>query len=171
MAVLNVHERRVPVPPTKLAPLLEGLSGPHDQLWPSARWPAMVLDRPLGVGARGGHDPVRYVVCGHARGQWVRFRFRAPRGLLGWHEFTVHPTDDGGSVLRHTLTARLTGSARLSWPLFFRWLHDALLEDAMDNAERVVVGAVATPARWNAYVRLLRRTFTLAERIPARTRR
>jgi hypothetical protein len=160
MAALNIHERRLPCPPDKLAPLLDGLAGPDDGLWPAERgqWPAMGFDRPLGVGAVGGHGPVRYEVVGHAPGQWVRFRFSAPRGFHGFHEYAVHPEPGGsGSVLRHTLAMRARGPARLSWPLAFRWFHDAVLEDSLDRAELAVTGTVAAPSRWSPYVRLLRR--------------
>ena len=37
--------------------LLDGLSAADDRLWPKDRWPAMRFDRPLKVGARGGHGP------------------------------------------------------------------------------------------------------------------
>ncbi|MGW0732453.1 SRPBCC family protein [Streptomyces sp. NPDC002851] len=156
MAVLNVHERLLPVEPEQLAPLIDGLSRPGDRLWPCDRWPAMDFDRPLGVGARGGHGPIGYTVSAYAPGQWVRFRFDAPHGFHGFHEFTLHPRTDGsGTVLRHTLVARLRGRMRLAWPLVFRWLHDALLRDAIDRAEHAVTGAVERPSRWSPYVRLL----------------
>lgn len=171
MAVYNVHERLLPVPEHEAAALIDGLAGPDDRLWPSQDWPPMRLDRPLGVGADGGHGPVRYGVTGYAQGQWVCFRFSGPRGALGFHQFTVHPaagpagpagpSESSGSadgvILRHTLVIHTRGLARLSWPLAIRWLHDALLEDALDRAERACTGTVAAPARWSPYVRLLRR--------------
>lgn len=174
MAVFNVHERLLPVPEPEVAALLDGLAGPDDRLWPGTDWPPLLLDRPLGVGADGGHGPVRYGVTGYAPGRWVCFRFRRPRGALGFHQFTVHPvagpseppeppepsepSESGrGVILRHTLVIHTRGLARLSWPLAIRWLHDALLEDALDRAERACTGTVAAPARWSPYVRLLRR--------------
>ncbi|AXK36266.1 SRPBCC family protein [Streptomyces armeniacus] len=174
MAVYNVHERLLPVPAHEAGALIDGLAGPDDRLWPGTDWPPLTLDRALGEGAYGGHGPVRYGVAGYAPGQWVRFRFSAPRGFLGFHEFTVHPLPYGqegrsgppaspgpqgpsGVVLRHTLAMHVRGAARLSWPLFFRWCHDAVLEDAMDRAERACTGTVAAPACWSPYVRLLRR--------------
>jgi hypothetical protein len=56
----------------------------------------------------------------------------------------------------------MVGPARLSWPLVFRPLHDALLEDALDNAERQVTGRLQLPARWSPYVRALRRILAVA---------
>lgn len=44
----------------------------------------------------------------------------------------------------------------LAWPLAFRPLHDAVLEDALDRAGLATTGRVARPARWSPYVRFLR---------------
>ncbi|MEM1418366.1 MAG: SRPBCC family protein, partial [Myxococcota bacterium] len=52
----------------------------------------------------------------------------------------------------------------LYWSLVVRPLHDALIEDAFDNAERALTGDVARPARWSLRVRLLRRVL---DRLPA----
>jgi hypothetical protein len=73
------------------------------------------------------------------------------------HTFTVTALAPGQVELRHTLTGRPTGAQRLRWPLVVQPLHDALLEDALDNAERELTGTVARPARWSLRVRLLRR--------------
>ncbi|MFD3688503.1 SRPBCC family protein [Nocardiopsis sp. NPDC058631] len=160
MDVYNLHERHLPVAPGQVGALLDSLAaGSDDLLWPRGDWPPMRLDRPLAVGARGGHGPVRYTVEEYVPGHHVRFRFRAPRGFDGFHEFTVHPTPSGGTALRHLLAMRGRGPARLTWPLAFRTLHDALLEDCLDRAERVLTGTVAAPARWGRRTRLLRRLF------------
>ncbi|WP_307853127.1 hypothetical protein [Kitasatospora sp. RG8] len=115
-------------------------------------------------GAAGGHGPVRYTVAAYVPGRWVRFAFTGPRGFDGFHECTVHRADGGRTVLRHTLAMHARGRALLSWPLLFRPLHDALIEDAMDRAERACTGAVARPARWSPLVRLLRRALRAGAR-------
>jgi hypothetical protein len=46
---------------------------------------------------------------------------------------------------------RVRGQARLTWPLFWRWLHAAVIEDSLDRAEGV------RRSRWGVYVRLVRR--------------
>jgi hypothetical protein len=45
----------------------------------------------------------------------------------------------------------------LAWPLVWQPPHDALIDDLLDRAELVLTGAVARPARWSPWVRLLRR--------------
>ncbi|MEV0704435.1 SRPBCC family protein [Saccharopolyspora sp. NPDC050389] len=154
MAIRNLHVRRLPVDEDAAGALIDSLASPHDELWPHDRWPAMRFDRPLGVGATGGHGPIRYQVVAYVPGRWIRFRFTAPRGFDGIHEFTVHRESDGTS-LHHLLSMHARGPARITWPILWRPLHDAALEDSLDRAERNTTGTVRAPARWSWLVRLL----------------
>jgi hypothetical protein len=152
----NVHRRVLRAPAGHAGELLDSLSGPDDRLWPSPPWPPMRLDGPLAAGATGGHGPIHYTVEEYRPGRGVRFRFVPPTGVDGTHELSVIPVDAHRVEVRHTLVGTPAGAMRLGWPLAFRWLHDALLEDLLDNAERELTGTVARPARWSPYVRLLR---------------
>ena len=156
MVVKNVHERVLQSPVAAAGELIDKLASRDDLLWPRERWPAMKLDRPLGVGARGGHGPIRYVVEAYKPGRSVRFRFIAPRGFVGTHELDLAEVAPGASRLRHVLEMRVEGLARVSWPLAFRWLHDALIEDALDRA--AALGQTTTGGRrnWSRPVRVLR---------------
>ncbi|MGW7105983.1 SRPBCC family protein [Streptomyces xanthophaeus] len=104
-------------------------------------------DRPLGVGAVGGHGPVRYTVAAYVPGTWVRFVFTGPRGFHGFHEFAVLPVGADRTLLRHTPATSTSGLPRITWPLVWRPLHDTGLEDSLDRAELARTGAVARPAR------------------------
>ncbi|MFH9133016.1 SRPBCC family protein [Streptomyces sp. NPDC017524] len=159
MGVYNVHERLLVARSGEVGALLDTLAsgGDGDGLWPHRNWPPMRLDRPLAPGAAGGHGPVRYTVTTYVPSAWVRFAFSGPRGFHGFHEYVVLPVDEERTVLRHTLAMNTAGPARLTWPLVWRPLHDALLEDSMDRAERACTGTVALPARRGPYTRLLRR--------------
>lgn len=154
--VLNIHEREFPVGVEALGALLDGLGSDSDRLWPARRWPPMRFDGALGVGAQGGHGPIRYTVEAFEPGRSVRFRFTGPEGLLGWHGFDAEPTGPERSRLRHTVKADLRGAMRLQWPLAYRWLHDAAVEDALDCAARAL--GERLPLRpFSPLVRALRR--------------
>jgi hypothetical protein len=155
MTVNNVHHRIFPKHASAtLSTLVDGLGQRGDRLWPAEVWPALCLDRPLGVGADGGHGPIRYAVAAYEPGKLVRFGFKAPAGFDGYHclEVIEH---DSQVELRHTLRMTPRGVAKLTWPLIFRPLHDALLEDAMAKAERAV-GVPPAWVPWTGWVRLLR---------------
>lgn len=154
MRVFNVHERQIRAPPVAVGALLVHLGQRDDALWPIDRWLPMRLDRPVAIGARGGHGPVRYVVSAYKAPRRVRFQFLAPRGFCGYHEFEIVPGRDAGTCLRHIVNMDIRGPALLSWPLLYRPLHDALIEDALTRAERTVdKDAPAVP--WSPYVRAL----------------
>ncbi|MBU0493779.1 MAG: SRPBCC family protein [Chloroflexi bacterium] len=163
MAVINIHERVLDAPAAQVGILIDGLASDADALWPHDQWPPMRFDRPLGVGAAGGHGPVRYVVESYEPGRSVRFRFTGPAGFLGHHRFEVEELGPAQAALRHVIEMRPAGTARLTWPLVFRPLHDALLEDALDRAETHVGGRPAARG-WSPWVRALRWVLSRAQR-------
>ena len=155
MQVRNVHERRFSLPPATVGALIDSLASHDDRLWPCGNWPPMRFDRPLAVGAVGGHGPVRYSVAEYRPSQSIVFRFSAPRGFNGTHRFEVEE-QQGQTVLRHVIEMRATGMALLSWPLAIRSLHNAAIEDCFDQAAISLKADLPHPARWSVYVRLLR---------------
>jgi hypothetical protein len=154
--ISNVHERRLDAPPAEVGTLLDSLSSDDDRLWPRRRWPAMRLDRGLEPGSSGGHGPVRYTVARYEPGRLAAFAFTPAFPILGEHRCEVLDAPGGGTVLRHTLEGRPSGWMRLGWPLCFRWLHDALIEDALDRAEAHVAGRSWQPRTLPRHARLLR---------------
>ncbi len=157
MRVWNRHSRIVPVSSERVGALIDTLSADDDRLWPVDAWPPMRFDRPLGAGAVGGHGPVRYSVESYEPGRSVRFRFTAPRGFDGFHEFTLRARGTEETELEHLMVLRLRHPAWFTYPLVWRPMHDALLEDGLDRAERELTGTVRAPARWSRYVRILRK--------------
>lgn len=161
MRIRNVHRRHLPADGDRdeVSRLIDGLAGPDDRLWPAARWPPMRLDGPLRVGARGGHGPIRYRVEAYEPGRLVHFRFEWPTGFDGWHGFSLTGSDED-PVLEHLVDVRADWRSMLLWWAGLRSLHDALIEDALDNAEQATAGRVEAPAGWSVWVRLLRRMLT-----------
>ena len=93
--IRNVHERVINAPLEPLGVLLDGLGQKDDRLWPSRYWPPMVLDRPLALGADGGHDDIYYYVSEYEPGRRVRFSFRPRTGIIGAHELSLDALDEG----------------------------------------------------------------------------
>lgn len=156
MAVVNRHVRTLPASIDQCASLIDDLASDHDRMWASAHWPRLRLAPDLRVGAPGGHGPIRYYVEELVPGRRVRFRFTAPPGFDGYHEFALEEISSARTKLTHVLEISPRHIARLSWPLAFRYLHDALIEDTLDRAEAAVSGGEPSTPRWTPYVRLLR---------------
>lgn len=133
---------------------MDGLGGDDDRLWPSDRWPTLplVLDRPVGVGARGGQGPIRYAVEEQEPGERVVFRFAPGLGLAGTHRFDVEHIGNGRSRLTHTLEGRVEAKLLPGWP-FVRGYHDAMLEDLLDRAARETTGRIAPRSRRPLWLR------------------
>jgi len=93
--VLNIHTRELHTSREAVGALLDSLASKQDLLWPLDRWPAMRLDRPLQVGAVGGHGPIRYRVEWYEPGRAVLFRFTGMRGFHGSHGFEVKDSAPG----------------------------------------------------------------------------
>ncbi|MCC5859046.1 MAG: hypothetical protein JJT90_12875 [Ectothiorhodospiraceae bacterium] len=160
MAVENVHARVLAVGSAAAGRLIDTLGSEADALWPRGRWPAMRFDRPLQIGAKGGHGPIRYTVADYQPGCGVRFVFDSPSGFHGEHGFEVRSLEDGRCSLRHFLRLQPRGVARLSWPLIYRWLHDACVEDALTRAE-ISLGLRPRARPWCRWVRVLRCLYRL----------
>ena len=154
MKVINIHDRVIDGSVEQVGKLIDSLATPNDLLWPIDRWVPMKFDRPLGVGAVGGHGPIRYTVESYKPGHNIRFRFTEPRGFLGTHRFEVEPTADGKALLRHVIEMQITGRAFFTW-IVIRPLHDALMEDALDHAE-ASLGKRMSERRWSCWVKVVR---------------
>ncbi|GAB2445353.1 SRPBCC family protein [Nocardia tengchongensis] len=154
--VRNVHSRVIAADARAVGRLLDTLATDEDRLWPVRRWPAMLFDRPLGVGASGGHGPIRYTCVKYVPGQEVVFRFRRPLGFDGTHRYVVDQVDATHTRLTHELVMRTHGVDRFTWPLVWRWLHDACLEDSLDHAENTLVPGTPPRNHHSGYVRFLR---------------
>jgi len=154
MRFSNVHERFIPGNAEEASALVDSLASEDDALWPRT-WPRIHLDGGLRVGAAGGHGPIRYSVETYAPGRSVTFRFDPVTGFGGRHWLELAPREDG-VWLRHVVSGESGLLGGLYWTFIARHLHDALMEDAFDNAERALTGDVNEPARWSLRVRALR---------------
>lgn len=155
MQVLNVHERELEADSVLVGALIDSLASKEDRLWPKHVWPRMEFDRPLGVGATGGHGPIRYFVEEYTPGKSIKFRFTGPKGFDGFHGYEIVGGPEHPVVLKHTLKMNTYGRAILSWPLVYRPMHDALMEDSLATAQ-ASLGLTPTVQAWSLWVRMLR---------------
>jgi hypothetical protein len=155
MKVRNIHELDLKADYEQVAKLIDSLSSEDDLLWPNQCWPRMRLDRPLSVGAMGGHGPIGYVVEAYEPGKSVKFCFTNPKGFNGYHKFDVIKSTHQAVLLRHTIKMELKGSALLTWLLLIRPMHDALLEDALSTAQ-ASLGVAPRMRPWSTWVRIVR---------------
>lgn len=150
----NVHERVLPAPAAEVGRLLDRLASADDPLWPSPTWAPMRFDRPLGVGADGGHDEIRYHITAYEPGRLLECTVHPHVGLIGTHTFQVLDHGPDTCILRHRISGHTRGAMRFLWPAVVRSCHDAVLEHLLDNAEGAVTGSVARPFRYPLRARL-----------------
>ncbi|MER6999219.1 DUF2867 domain-containing protein [Streptomyces sp. NPDC000410] len=154
--VRNVHERVIEAPAATVGALIDRISADDDPLSPGPAWPAIRFDRPLGVGADGGHGFVRYAVGAYEPGRSVRFDFAPPEN--GYHRIDIEPLGPGRCRAVHVLEQRPSLRERILWTLFIRPMHDVYVEELLDNMERAATGRLRRPAaRWSRWVRLAHR--------------
>lgn len=158
MEVLNVHVRALQADPILVGALIDSLSSKEDRLWPKQSWPRMTFDAPLAIGVAGGHGPIRYFVEAYTPGKSITFRFTGPKGFIGSHGYEVAGTPDA-PVLKHMLSMHTEGPARFSWPLVFRPMHDALIEDSLSVAQ-ASLGLTPQVRPWSVWVKMLRWLFS-----------
>lgn len=155
MEVLNIHKRELEANLVQVGALIDSLASKEERLWPIHAWPRMEFDRSLGVGAKGGHGPIRYYVEEYTPGKSIKFCFTGPEGFDGYHGYEIVNSTQNPVVLRHTLKMNAYGPAILSWPLIYRPMHDALIEDSLATAQ-VSLGLLPKIQTWSLWVKILR---------------
>lgn len=103
---------------------------------------------------------MRYFVTQFEPGQCVEFQFTNPVGFNGCHLFKVISLNENSTLLRHELSMSPSGRAILTWPLFFRPLHNALIEESLDRAEIELGSSPILAHRRSFWTRLLRAPLT-----------
>ena len=154
--ISNVHVREIAAPAAVVGEVLDTLGSADDRLWARDIWIAepVVFDRPLGVGAHGGHGSIRYSVIAYEPGQRIVFRFAPDGGLAGVHGFELAPVGTDRTRITHFLDAEAAAWMRPLVPILIGW-HDAMVETAFDRAEREATGSLARPTRIPRWLRIV----------------
>lgn len=103
---------------------------------------------------------MRYFVTAYEPGRRIEFQFTGPSGFNGHHSFTATSVTGNSTLLRHELSMSPSGTAKLTWPLFFRPMHDALIEESLDRAENEFSFSPGVPHRRSLWTKILRAPFS-----------
>lgn len=152
----NVHEREIAAPATVVGEILDTVGSADDRLWATDIWVAepVVFDRPLGVGASGGHGSIRYSVVEYEPSRRIVFEFSPGGGLSGTHRFELEPLGPDRCRLTHVLEAETSRWMRPIVPILIGW-HDAMVETALDRAELGATGSLERRTRIPRWLRIV----------------
>lgn len=160
----NLHERELAVPADRVGFWLDRLGSEEDRLWPAPHWQPMIMDRPIQVGARGGHGNIRYNVSAHEPGRRVEFTFEPGRGLEGVHAFSVSELGPDRCMIKYEANAVVSASGavpswlgKIIWSLLVLPVHNAVIEDIFDRTELAVGLRAEWRPDWPPLVRVLHR--------------
>lgn len=156
MKACNTHTKRLNVSKFEVGQLLDTLASKEDRFWPHERWPPVIFNEGLSVGATGGHGPIRYRILKYRSGQCLEFEFYRPRLLRGIHRFTIEGLGTSASIIRHEVELDCSIWGVLLWVLFYEPLHDALMEDLLSKVQMNLTGTWVR-AEWGIRVKLLRK--------------
>jgi hypothetical protein len=158
----NVHAREIAAPVEVVGDILDTLGSSGDRVWASDIWVAepVVFDRPLGVGADGGHGPIRYSVVEYQPGRLeyqpgrrIVFRFSPGSELSGSHGFELKRVGPDHSRITHFLDAQISAWRRPLVPVLIGW-HDAMVETAFDRVELEATGSLQRRTRIPRWLRI-----------------
>jgi hypothetical protein len=158
MKIFNRHEIEIAAGEAEVGKLIDTLSSANDLLWPHFRWPRMRFNKPLQVGARGGHGPIGYWIEEYEPNKHIIFRFDnthwLSRGIEGYHTLFIK-RGESGTTLVHEIVGTIRGRALLLWPLVVRPLHDSLVEDALARVAQHFDSTYPFPPELPLWVRFL----------------
>lgn len=137
LTVLNAHERRVPRPLGEVFADLAALGTAQDRIWPAPRMPFRRTEGPMRMGVtRERHGLIRAVLDSYRDNETIVWRVELSQ-LRGTHAFSVRGLDDGSTLVRHEVRARLAWWFAPAWWLSITRLHDRIIEALFDQLAAV----------------------------------
>ena len=155
MKIINIHTRTIHQNISKVGELLDSITDKQDKVWPFEKWPRMNLDKGLKTGSKGGHGPIRYTVMKYIPSELIEFTFTRPLGFDGIHRFEVIQFDENSTEIKHIIDMTTSGMGTIKWIVAVRWLHDALVEDALDKVS-FYFDEEFNQSKWSLWVKFLR---------------
>ena len=148
----NVHERVLAADVAAVAPLLEGLGGPDDRLFPTPAYAPLRLDGPPAPGVRGTNQGARLHVSAYEPGRRLELTLEPGQVYAGTLTWEIEPVGAGRTRMRHIAEGRVAGAWRMLWPLV-RPQHDHCIESMLDRAETALGTPPAAPVPTTPLVR------------------
>ena len=164
MNVLNVHKRIINQPKEEVLKLLKTLATQDDKIWPDKKWPAIRFKEGLKEGSKGGHGIIRYNITEYNFEDSIYFKFTKPSGFDGYHSFKINELGHNKTEVIHCIDMKTYGMSTFSWIVIIRWLHDALIEDALDKIENHF-SLEKTASTYSVWVKILRAYFKVKRKI------
>jgi hypothetical protein len=158
MQVINIHKRTIHQPKKKVVQLFKTLATSEDLIWPYENWPAIRFKDGLRIGSKGGHGRVKYTIVEFVDGEYIKFQFSKPEGLIGFHGLKIDAIDQNKTEISHVINANTSFKTTFLWVFVIRWLHDALIEDAFDKVENYYLSD-KKEIHYNLWVKLLREVY------------
>ncbi len=155
MNVINIHKRVINQPKEDVSKLLTTLATEDDKIWPNEKWPTIRFKDGLRVGSKGGHGIIRYRITKYNFEDSIYFKFTKPSGFNGHHNFKINQLEPHKTEVVHCIDMKTMGMSTFSWVFIIRWLHDALIEDALDNIENHF-SVHRKNTKWSLWVRFWR---------------
>jgi len=118
-------------------------------------WPRMKLNQGLIEGSEGGHEPIGYFVKEYIPNQRIQFQITRLKNFVGIHKFEIEPFGLNETQITHTIDMNVKEIGILTWLIGIRCLHDALIEDALDQIENHF-SSQKKQSQWSLWVRTLR---------------
>ena len=97
----------------------------------------------------------RYSVEIYRPSELIQFRFSKPDGFNGIHKFEITALNENRTEVKHIIDMKTSALGYIKWIIAIRSLHNALIEDGLDNLESICSGQQKS-TKWNLWVRFLR---------------
>lgn len=156
MQIHNIHERILHCAAEKAKILIDSFANKDAPLWPTKQWPRDHFDSPLQLGTIGGHGGTKYFLKEYITGKYLHFEFTYPKNYMGNHTFTLTHLDPNTCLLQHSVTLKLKRLDTLWWYIVIEPVHNALIENAFDNAEKFLQLSQQPKQRWPLRVYFIR---------------
>jgi hypothetical protein len=125
-------------------------------LWPVEVWPRDRFESKLALNACGGHGGTRYSVAEYVPGHFLKFEFTFPKSYHGFHSFRLTQVKNQQWLLEHNTFIKTNVWKWFLWVMLISPVHNALIQDAFDKAEKYASTNLLFLSKWPLRVYFIR---------------